>query len=874
MTRRGKIAYRCRTRKKVRVKKKGSDESDEDYMVGEEEGLDESEGEKHSIVSEDELGESSGECEEEEEDDCQLEEDLGKKKIKKVSRPRGRKGFQGRNNNGIVKPRKKKAVCSEEENQDDEVFNGAKQTKKSRLSQDVEEGGGGDIQLWQGQEKTRNNTRVSSAEKYADYIEKRRKRKRVLFREEKGDDDYDYNNNEEFAPDDDQELLVKKRNRVSRLNRQAAAQIAKGQKRKRNSKVVKRTMRRKLKTQQVIRRRDRPDPGKEFRNQNRISQNEERVIKQVKGRRKKSSVDSDSDFLCSGSSDQDYTISEEERQEVRETAEFCRMRTSSLRNNNVAEVIRDEEVAPSQRKLPGKKGKEKLEDMTIEVGKQVCGICLSEEGKRTVRGILNCCSHYFCFACIMEWSMVESRCPLCKQRFATIKRTARIDGKFNLGNAATPVPERDQVYQPSEEELRGYLDPYENVLCTECQQDEDDALMLLCDLCDSPAHTYCVGLGHEVPEGNWYCDGCKPIILGSSNAQAVNPTSDHRAGHNLAVVSSPGVPVLETFNLNELYVPDTPLTQVAGCSSSPRHSIGDFQADSPSSGSAAFTLYERRRIQRQIHQLRNYRSRCSDRSSDVAQESGSSLFGSQIGQKEVMAPKHTVTPASSSLFGSQIGQKGVMAPQQTVAPARIDQQNVYHQGGIPNRSNTFLNNRETLSPRLNNLRGQILDNEASASRDHSLNGLPCNEFIGINLMIDRGLSNQQFHPCSSRSARGPDTSLPACQSIEMSNSPREKERVQTMVKSHLKSLSRDTEIGYRSFKDIARTSTHTILAAVGLEHRQNEVYPVRTRPLSCDHFESRHTCPIKGQCCSCFDWFVRNVVREIMYTRVSVMPKL
>ena len=68
-----------------------------------------------------------------------------------------------------------------------------------------------------------------------------------------------------------------------------------------------------------------------------------------------------------------------------------------------------------------------------------------------------------------------------------------------------------QVYQPSEEEIRGFLDPYANVVCVECQQGGDDNLMLLCDLCDSPSHTYCVGLGREVPEGNWYCNGCRSI---------------------------------------------------------------------------------------------------------------------------------------------------------------------------------------------------------------------------------------------------------------------------------------------------------------------------------------------------------------------------
>ena len=153
-----------------------------------------------------------------------------------------------------------------------------------------------------------------------------------------------------------------------------------------------------------------------------------------------------------------------------------------------------------------------------------------------------------------------------------------------------------QVYQPSEEELRGYLDPYENVICTECNHGGDDALMLLCDLCDSPAHTYCVGLGREVPEGNWYCEGCRPTALDSLNPQGLNPTPNHRTSNSLAGVSSPITTVRETFDLNEAYVPDTPLTQVAG-QPSPRLFGADFQATSPASGSGAFTLYERRRIQ-------------------------------------------------------------------------------------------------------------------------------------------------------------------------------------------------------------------------------------------------------------------------------------
>ena len=74
--------------------------------------------------------------------------------------------------------------------------------------------------------------------------------------------------------------------------------------------------------------------------------------------------------------------------------------------------------------------------------KQICGICLSEEQKATLQGLLNCCSHYFCFTCILEWSKAESRCPVCKRRFNTI--TVADEGS-GLRNTAIRVENRDQV---------------------------------------------------------------------------------------------------------------------------------------------------------------------------------------------------------------------------------------------------------------------------------------------------------------------------------------------------------------------------------------------------------------------------------------------
>lgn len=268
--------------------------------------------------------------------------------------------------------------------------------------------------------------------------------------------------------------------------------------------------------------------------------------------------------------------------------------------------------------------------------------------------------------------------------------------------------------------------------------------MLLCDLCDSPAHTFCVGLGREVPDGNWYCDGCRPTALASSNAQGLNSTPDHGASNNLSVGSSPGSAVRETFDLNEAYVPDTPLSQVTGHLQSPRHSIGHLQPTSPGSGSGAFTLHDRRRIQRVIHQFLNSRSRQPEGSDGVASASAINLFGSPIG-------------------------RGVVATQNTIMP-RMAPQNIFR-GRLADYSTNSLYNREAFSPRLSNLRGDALQSQPSTSNIHPFSGLSQSEYAGINARIGGDLVQQQLHPCSTTSNTGADASTSPFQFTEVRTEP-------------------------------------------------------------------------------------------------------
>lgn len=76
--------------------------------------------------------------------------------------------------------------------------------------------------------------------------------------------------------------------------------------------------------------------------------------------------------------------------------------------------------------------------------------------------------------------------------------------------------------------------------------------------------------------------------------------------------------------------------------------------------------------------------------------------------------------------------------------------------------------------------------------------------------------------------------------------------------------------GHSTFKDVARSSTHTILAAYGLEHRRSEVRSVPTPPI-CTHIEriaDGQMSLMKSSCSCCFDSYARDVVRRILNTKL------
>ncbi|KAM0947617.1 putative chromatin regulator PHD family [Dioscorea sansibarensis] len=503
-----------------------------------------------------------------------------------------------------------------------------------------------------------------------------------------------------------------------------------------------------------------------------VSEDEEKVRgrgrprKKKKNERKKRSrlVDSELEFS-------DFVISDEELRDLGIGGE------SNGQQKQQRQQQQQQQQQPKRivaEKKEEEKGKEKAE---VDSGKQVCGICLSEEKKTTVQGLLECCAHYFCFACIMEWSKVESRCPVCKRRFASISKSG---GPLNpgLGNrrAVIRVPKRDQVYQPSEEEMRGFLDPYENVVCVECQQGGDDYLMLLCDICDTPAHTYCVGLGRDVPEGNWYCEGCRPMEDGFSYAQFVNgmdqgaSSADPLSGHS----SFSGIDNCRNTHSSTIQQPITPQGQSPflgiDLNVSPRYpwrEEHDSASQSPRTG--ASTLSGRRAIQQRIRILFN-RSRQN--------------FARDAGYEPVIS--------------SGLQRRGPL-PQSD---------GLIHPNPLQNLSDTV----------------QTRQNSGPIIQQSTLN-----------------------EGSSFRLADGA------------------KEQVQSMVRSHMKGLSRNIALERATYKDIARRSTYTILAACGIGHHREIVTSPVQLPNTCTHDSDDGPGNLMKNCCSaCFSLFVQGVVEKLM----------
>lgn len=137
------------------------------------------------------------------------------------------------------------------------------------------------------------------------------------------------------------------------------------------------------------------------------------------------------------------------------------------------------------------------------------------------------------------------------------------------------------------------------MICSECHHGGHDDLMLLCDECDSSAHTFCVGLGHEVPEGSWFCRCCKPLDPEFPSSPQTY-LSDERLANNAPTTTRVSLSAAINNSGEGLDLNSVSSQGLAGLSS-PRQQFGGFQAAMPLAGAGASTVSGRIRLRHQIH---------------------------------------------------------------------------------------------------------------------------------------------------------------------------------------------------------------------------------------------------------------------------------
>ncbi|KAG2273012.1 hypothetical protein Bca52824_067567 [Brassica carinata] len=787
------MGKRNNLKRSVRSKDKGSDESDEDYVISDE---DESEGDD---LNEYAYGEDSFDGCAVEEDEVEVEVEEEEVVLRCVEWPKVKTGPRGNRKITGCRSRKVEQVVVVSDKEEDEDLDDAEEGderegvkeiglgKRRRVFYEVEDEDGD-----YPEEEDVSSGESSEKEDDGDYDE-----------DEDGDEEFT-GDEEDVSLDEEEEeeaLKVCKRNKRKQRSR--------GGRKRRN--VASGRKRRGKNTEEGV-----DDDDGDFVDDCLPARKRARSLRP----RRRCTLQSDSDIASSGESDYEYTISEEEREQVREASSLLRTRVKHVSSTRKATVHKD---LPKPRKSPVKKSEKKVEI----VMKNVCGICLSEEDMRRLKGALDCCSHYFCFTCIMEWSKVESRCPLCKQRFRTISKPARSTHGVDLREVVIRVPERDQVYQPTEEELRSYLDPYENIICSECHQGEDDGLMLLCDLCDSSAHTYCVGLGREVPEGNWYCEGCRP---GSASSQT---TSEPQRVSGFYSRPSPLVVSGQYQDPSSLVSPRTPFSSGDYLFSSRN---GDVQGSSPSGLGGATTLSRRRTLHRHIQNIIN-----GDRLVNMGSRSGGTSM---------------IANSSDGFLATQIGHGREIEPPQ---PTGMSLYTISEERLHSNNPLISTHGPELLSPKLDHFGSEGVRHFSS------------NTFRGdapIDLGLRHGLAQGDPVFGNQQHLR---SYMPNTMFLTGG------ERLQQRVKAHLQNLSRQINLGQATFEEISTCSIHTILAACGLEHKSSEVHFVPPS-VTCPHDDMRpgsssgnnnssSSSLMNGCCSSCFDSFVEDVVKMILDTR-------
>ncbi|CAK7263399.1 hypothetical protein SEPCBS119000_000460 [Sporothrix epigloea] len=121
--------------------------------------------------------------------------------------------------------------------------------------------------------------------------------------------------------------------------------------------------------------------------------------------------------------------------------------------------------------------------------------------------VIQICKHVLHDACLREWTTKANSCPICRQSFHLV------DVYNGLGGQLLHTYTVEDKKQIAEFDPQPWLDEAEvlddeiSTPCPVCNLADHEEVLLLCDGCDTPYHTHCIGL-EGVPDGAWFCMEC------------------------------------------------------------------------------------------------------------------------------------------------------------------------------------------------------------------------------------------------------------------------------------------------------------------------------------------------------------------------------
>ncbi|EKD18353.1 uncharacterized protein L3040_006772 [Drepanopeziza brunnea f. sp. 'multigermtubi'] len=122
---------------------------------------------------------------------------------------------------------------------------------------------------------------------------------------------------------------------------------------------------------------------------------------------------------------------------------------------------------------------------------------------------LKSCGHFLHDCCLKQWSQQANSCPICRGAFNLI------EVRDKVGGVVLSEYEVEDKKQVAEFDVRAWLseneedeeETEETRPCPICRSADQEEVLLLCDSCDAPYHTHCIGLD-RVPNGHWFCMEC------------------------------------------------------------------------------------------------------------------------------------------------------------------------------------------------------------------------------------------------------------------------------------------------------------------------------------------------------------------------------